>query len=107
MMMGKKRGMLIASLLLVSLLAGGCGEDQMDAAAKIQSQETVTVEELALLARTEKVDIRGQEQWQTKEGLPVTVLQTNAGDLLMIWDCAEVPGGREAVERAGWAPQYY
>ena len=37
MMMGKKRGMLIASLLLVSLLAGGCGEDQMDAAAKIQS----------------------------------------------------------------------
>lgn len=107
MMMGKKRGMLIASLLLVSLLAGGCGEDQMDAAAKIQSQETVTVEELALLARTEKVDIRGQEQWQTKEGLPVTVLQTNAGDLLMIWDCAEVPGGREAVERAGWTPQYY
>lgn len=104
-MMGKKMG-LLAAVLVVSLLAGGCGK-QMDAAAKIQSQETVTVEELALLARSEELDIRGQEQWQTKEGLPVTVLETNAGDLLLIWDCAEVSGGREAVEAAGWAPRYY
>ena len=105
--MGKKRGLFWAGLLLAGLLASGCDGKQIDAVTKIQSQETITVEELTLVARTENMNITGQDYWQTEEGLPVTVLQTRAGDLLLIWDCDQVPGGRAAVEAAGWTPRCY
>lgn len=106
--MWKKGKALLAAVFVVSLGISGCGS-QMDTAAKIQAQETVTAEELALLARSKEngVVIRAQEQWQSEAGIPAKVLQTNSGDLLLVWDCQEVPGGRKAIEAAGWAPQYY
>ena len=105
--MSKRVLSVLLSVLLMALISG-CGIQQMDAIEKIRAQETMTVDELALLARTEDIVFTLQESWQPKEGeTPLTVMQTRAGDLLLIWDSAQIAGGRAAIEQAGWAPRFW
>ncbi len=105
--MSKRVLSVLLSVLLMALISG-CGIQQMDAIEKIRAQETMTVDELALLARTEDIVFTLQESWQPKEEeTPLTVMQTRAGDLLLIWDSAQIAGGRAAIEQAGWAPRFW
>ncbi len=94
--------------VLLMVLTSGCDIRQTDAIEKIRAQETITVDELALLARTEDIAFTLKEQWQPKaDGLMLTVAETRAGDLLLIWDSEQIAGGRAAIEQAGWSSRFW
>lgn len=93
----------ICLLLLLVWVSEGCTMRQERMIETLKAQETITIEELTLLARTEELKFAKPVLWQPEGAtVPVTVLTADNGQILLIWDTQNVPDGRTAIEQAGW-----